>query len=80
MITAISARKEELAMSLQDGHRSKTEVADELKYLLELVRDIEANDKAHAVQTLSSRKVKLVSLAADAPEFGDWVDNDDDTT
>ena len=62
MINAISERKDELAMNLKEKKKSKKEVADELKYLLALVRDIEANDKAQAVQTLSSRKMKLVNL------------------
>ena len=42
---------------------SKSEAADELRYLLQLVRDVESNDKAHAVTTLTARKSSLVSLA-----------------
>ena len=49
-------------MDLKNKNKSKQEVADELKYLLELVRDIESNDKSHAVQTLVGRKSSLMNL------------------
>jgi len=62
MVSVISARKDELEMDLKNKNKSKKEVADELKYLLELVRDIESNDKSHAVQTLVSRKSSLMNL------------------
>lgn len=63
MIDVISARKVELEGALQDKTMSKAEVADELRYLLQLVRDVEQNNKAHAVTTLTSRKASLVNLA-----------------
>jgi len=62
MVSLISARKDELEMDLKNKNKSKKEVADELKYLLELVRDIESGDKSHAVQTLVSRKSSLMNL------------------
>ena len=65
MIDVISARKVELEGALQDKTMSKAEVADELRYLLQLVRDVEQNNKAHAVETLTTRKANLVSLAED---------------
>ena len=65
MIDVISARKVELEGALQDKTMSKAEVADELRYLLQLVRDVEQNNKAHAVTTLTSRKASLVNLADD---------------
>jgi hypothetical protein len=73
MISAISARKEELEMDLKKENKSKKEVADELKYLLALVRDIESNDKTNAVQTLSSRKFSLVNLKDEGAEDGEEV-------
>ena len=65
MIDVISARKTELDDALKAKTMSKDEVAGELKYLLELVRDVEANDKTHAVTTLSARKDNLVNM---------WID------
>lgn len=62
MVSVISARKDELEMDLKNKNKSKKEVAEELKYLLELVRDIESDDKSHAVQTLVSRKSSLMNL------------------
>jgi len=66
MIDVISTRKIELERALQAGTMSKVEVADELRYLLQLVRDVESNNKAHAVTTLTSRKASLVNLAEEA--------------
>merc|ERR1719398_585733 len=62
MISSISARKIELEDALEAGTMSKAEVASELKYLLQLVRDVESNNKAHAVTTLTARKSSLVNL------------------
>ena len=71
MIEVISTRKTELESELAAGNMSKTEVADELRYLLQLVRDVETNNKSHAVTTLTARKSSLVNLegadAATAP-------------
>merc|ERR1719163_1123361 len=68
MIEVISYRKEELQDALDAKTMSKDEVAGELRYLLQLVRDVESNDKTHAVQTLTTRKANLVNLAADGEE------------
>ena len=62
MIDVISARKVELEGALKDKTMSKAEVADELRYLLQLVRDVEQNNKAAAVTTLTARKTSLVNL------------------
>jgi hypothetical protein len=59
----ISNRKVELEGALESKTMSKDEVAGELRYLLQLVRDVEANDKSHAVATLTARKASLVNLA-----------------
>jgi len=85
MIDVISTRKIELEGALQAGTMSKAEVADELRYLLQLVRDVESNNKAHAVTTLTSRKASLVNLAeennddADADADADAADDGDET-
>ena len=72
MIDVISTRKAELEDALAAETMSKDEVAGELRYLLQLVRDVEQNNKAHAVTTLTARKAKLVSLADDpAPTTDD---------
>lgn len=78
MIDVISARKIELEGALKDKTMSKAEVADELRYLLQLVRDVEQNNKAHAVATLTSRKASLVNLADDTKttETTDKVEKD----
>jgi hypothetical protein len=68
MISSISARKIELEDALEAGTMSKAEVAGELKYLLQLVRDVESNNKAHAVTTLTARKSSLVNLEDETPE------------
>merc|ERR1719198_248973 len=65
MIDVISTRKVELEHALEAKTMSKDEVAGELRYLLQLVRDVEQNNKAHAVTTLTARKAKLVSLTDD---------------
>jgi len=62
MIEVISTRKTELESELAAGNMSKAEVADELRYLLQLVRDVETNNKSHAVTTLTARKSSLVNL------------------
>ena len=62
MIDVISTRKAELESELAAGNLSKAEVADELRYLLQLVRDVESNNKSHAVTTLTARKSSLVNL------------------
>ena len=67
MIDVISTRKTELESELAAGNMSKAEVADELRYLLELVRDVETNNKSHAVTTLTARKSSLVNLEETAP-------------
>merc|ERR1719446_1000109 len=74
MIDVISARKIELEAAFEAGTMSKAEVQGELRYLLQLVRDVESNNKAHAVETLTTRKSALVSLAAEGEG-----DDDDDT-
>ena len=78
MIDVISARKIALEGALTDKTMSKAEVADELRYLLQLVRDVEQNNKAHAVATLTSRKASLVNLADDTKttETTDKVEKD----
>jgi len=43
-------------------------VAEEMKFLLALVRDVESNDQLHAVQTLTSRKAALTQLTEDDTE------------
>merc|ERR1719398_148323 len=68
MISSISARKIELEDALEAGTMSKAEVASELKYLLQLVRDVESNNKAHAVTTLTARKSSLVNLEETSEE------------
>lgn len=73
MIDVISARKIELEAAFEAGTMSKAEVQGELRYLLQLVRDVESNNKAHAVETLTTRKSALVSLAAE----GEGDDDDD---
>lgn len=70
MISSISARKVELEDALEAGTMSKAEVAGELKYLLQLVRDVESNNKAHAVTTLTARKASLVNLEEEEKEEG----------
>lgn len=70
MISSISARKVELEDALEAGTMSKAEVAGELKYLLQLVRDVESNNKAHAVTTLTARKANLVNLEEEEKEEG----------
>ena len=67
MIDVISTRKTELESELAAGNMSKAEVADELRYLLQLVRDVETNNKSHAVTTLTARKSSLVNLEETAP-------------
>ena len=71
MIDVISTRKVELEDALEAKTMSKDEVAGELRYLLQLVRDVEQNNKAHAVTTLTARKAKLVSLAEPEPTTDD---------
>merc|ERR1719454_1403448 len=71
MIEVISNRKVELEGALEAKTMSKDEVAGELRYLLQLVRDVEANDKAHAVATLSARKASLVNLSEDSDADAD---------
>ena len=79
MISSISARKVELEDALEAGTMSKAEVASELKYLLQLVRDVESNNKAHAVTTLTARKASLVNLEGDdATTEGDDANEGDD--
>jgi hypothetical protein len=46
-------------------------VAEEMKFLLALVRDVESNDQLHAVQTLTSRKAALTQLTDDADADAD---------
>lgn len=79
MIDVISARKIELEGALQAGTMSKAEVAEELRYLLQLVRDVESNNKAHAVTTLTSRKASLVNLEETTEETTEEGDGDADT-
>lgn len=62
MILTISDRKVQLERALDNGSMSKQEVADELKFLLELVKDVESNDQLHAVHTLTTRKMDLTQL------------------
>jgi len=87
MIEVISNRKVELEDALEAKTMSKDEVAGELRYLLQLVRDVESNNKAHAVTTLTARKAKLVSLADEdeeeeetPPATEDENEDDDDET
>ena len=75
MISSISTRKVELEDALEAGTMSKAEVASELKYLLQLVRDVESNNKARAVTTLTARKSSLVNLEDTTP-----VDDGETTT
>ena len=77
MVSVISARKDELEMDLKNKNKSKKEVAEELKYLLELVRDIESDDKSHAVQTLVSRKSSLMNLEEETTETTEAKKSDD---
>jgi len=80
MIDVISARKIELEGALQAGTMSKAEVAEELRYLLQLVRDVESNNKAHAVTTLTSRKASLVNLEETTGETTEETTEEGDET
>jgi hypothetical protein len=80
MIDVISARKIELEGALQAGTMSKAEVAEELRYLLQLVRDVESNNKAHAVTTLTSRKASLVNLEETTAETTEETTEEGDET
>ena len=78
MIDVISARKVELEGALKDKTMSKAEVADELRYLLQLVRDVEQNNKASAVTTLTARKTSLVNLKEETKDTTEVVEKDAD--
>ena len=62
MLDAIAGRKEELEyqLALAGPSANKQAVANELKYLLDLVQNIENDDFDGAAQTLQHRTNKLV--------------------
>ena len=62
MVLAISDRKAQLERGLDNGTMDRQVVAEEMKFLLALVRDVESNDQVHAVQTLTTRKAALTQL------------------
>ena len=70
MVLAISDRKAQLERGLENGTMDRQVVAEEMKFLLALVRDVESNDQVHAVQTLTTRKAALTQL----------TEGDDETT
>merc|ERR1719223_1250984 len=65
MVLAISDRKAQLERGLDNGTMDRQVVAEEMKFLLALVRDVESNDQLHAVQTLTTRKAALTQLTED---------------
>jgi hypothetical protein len=80
MVLAISDRKAVLERGLENGTMDRQVVAEEMKFLLALVRDVESNDQVHAVQTLTTRKAALTQLTEEEGGDSETPDADDDTT